>query len=46
MTFHPVPGRGIRTPELTRLVTLESGASNTDMDGSGILLGLPGPAGE
>src|SRR5260370_41450437 len=39
MTFHWVPGRGIRRPELTRLVTLESGASITDMGGSGTLLG-------
>ena len=42
MSFHSVPGRGIRRPELTRLVTLESGASNADMDGSGTLLGCRG----
>ena len=39
MTFHSVPGQGIRRPELTRFVTLQSGASTTDMDGSGTLLG-------
>src|SRR4051812_38498966 len=44
-TFHWVPARGISWPELTRLLTLESGALNTDINGRPSV-GAPRPVGE